>query len=151
MYEFLDYQVQDVMTRAPTAIPADATLADAEAVFEEHDWNGLPVVGPGGELVGFLTQLDLLRAFDFDEEHMFPPYDRIMGQAVSTVMARDVNTVSPRTPLTRVLSRMLHTRCKSLPVLDADDRLVGIVAREDVMTALRKAVSGQPAPTGDDS
>jgi CBS domain-containing protein len=146
MYEFLDYQVQDVMTENPTTILPDARLSEAEAIFEEHDWNGLPVVDASGALVGFLTQLDLLRAFEFDEDHMFPPYEQIMQTEVARVMSRDVHTVAPRTPLTRVLTRMLHTRCKSMPVLDADDRLVGMVARHDVMTALRKATSGQRAP-----
>lgn len=149
MYEFLEYQVQDVMTANPTTIRPDARLSEAEAIFEQHDWNGLPVVDGGGALVGFLTQLDLLRAFEFDEDHMFPPYEQIMQGDVARVMSRDVHTVTPRAPLTRVLTRMVHTRCKSMPVLDADDRLVGIVARHDVMTALRKATSGQRAPVGE--
>jgi CBS domain-containing protein len=149
MYEFLEYQVQDVMTSEPKTLGPEATLAEAEQLFEQHDWNGLPVVEADGSIVGFLTQLDLLRAFEFDEESVFPPYEEIMRRPVSTVMSRDVHTVNPRTPLTRVLTRMLHTRCKSLPVLDADDRIVGIVAREDVMTALRKATSGQRPDVGD--
>jgi len=143
MYEFLDYQVQDVMSTDPTTLRDDAPLSEAETLFEKHDWNGLPIVDADGEMVGFLTQLDLLRAFEFDEEHVFPPYDEIMRRPVRSVMSRDVHTVTPRTPLTRVLTRMLHTRCKSLPVLDADDRLIGMVAREDVMKALRRATHGE--------
>ena len=45
---------------------------------------------------------------------------------------------------------MLATRSKSFPVVDSHDRLVGIVAREDVMRALRLACAGEKpsAPLG---
>src|SRR3990172_8916753 len=54
----------------PVTIAPGATLAEAERVFEKRDFNGLPVVGAGGELVGFLTKLDVLRAFRFTEAHL---------------------------------------------------------------------------------
>jgi CBS-domain-containing membrane protein len=57
-------------------------------------------------------------------------------------MSRDLRTVTPRAPLTRVLQKMLDTRDKSLPVLD-DGRLVGVVTRRDVLSALRRGVAGE--------
>jgi CBS domain-containing protein len=142
MYEFLDYRVEDVMTRKPVTIAPGATLAEAERIFEKRDFNGLPVVGAGGELVGFLTKLDVLRAFRFTEEHVFPPYAELMRQPVSSVMSRDVLTVTPRAPLTRVLQKMIDSRSKSFPVVDGG-RLVGVVAREDLLGALRRGVAGE--------
>lgn len=142
MYEFLDYRVEDVMTRKPVTIAPGATLAEAERIFEKRDFNGLPVVGAGRELVGFLTKLDVLRAFRFTEEHVFPPYTELMRQPVSSVMSRDVLTVTPRAPLTRVLQKMLDSRSKSFPVVDGG-RLVGVVAREDLLGALRRGVAGE--------
>lgn len=149
MYEFLDYQAQDVMTRDPVTIAPEARLADLEAIFEKHDFNSLPVVDAAGRIQGIVTKLDLLRAFEFDDEHIFPPYEEIMGRPVSSVMSREVRYVFPRTPLARVLTRLLDTGCKSLPVLD-DEQLVGMVAREDVMRGLRRAVSGE-RPRDDES
>jgi CBS domain-containing protein len=46
-----------------------------------------------------------------------------------------------------VLEKMVRTRSKSFPVVDANDRLVGIVAREDVMQALRRARGGERPKT----
>ena len=61
--------------------------------------------------------------------------------------------MQPRTRLTRVLEKMVATRNKSLPVVDPHgDRLVGVVAREDVMQALRRAAAGSkaaPSPNRD--
>jgi CBS domain-containing protein len=140
MYRFLDYRVEEVMTSEPVTVTPQTTLAAAEQIFERHGFNGLPVVGEEGELLGFVTKLDLLAAFRFTEEHVFPPYEEIMKQPVSRVMTRDVLTVTPRAPLTRVLQKMLDSRNKSFPVVDGH-RLVGVVAREDVLEGLRRAVS----------
>jgi CBS domain-containing protein len=91
-----------------------------------------------------VTKLDMLSAFRFDDEHMFPPYAEIMQRRVATIMTRDVRTVWPRTPLHKVLRMMVEFRCKSFPVVD-DGNLVGIVAREDVMRGLVDASRGKQA------
>ena len=135
MYEFLDYQVQDVMHR-PLMVTADTTLAEVELLLEKHGYNALPVVDAAERLVGLVSSLDLLRAFSFPEDAILPPYEEIMVRGIEGVMTRDVLTVSPRTPLTRVLQKIIDTRNKSFPVVD-DDRVVGMVACEDVMLALR--------------
>ena len=144
MYEFLDYRVCDAMTRDPVQIAPEASLAEAEALFEKHGFNALPVVGAGGALLGVVTQLDLLRAFRFTDDHMFPPYEQVMATPVGEVMTSDAATVTPRTPLTRVLETLVRTRMKSLPVVE-DERVVGMIAREDVLAALRRAVAGERA------
>jgi CBS domain-containing protein len=149
MYEFLDFEVRDVMSK-PTTVGPDTTLAEVERILEETGFNGLPVVAEGA-LVGFVTSLDLLDAFRFSPDALLPPYDQIMRRPVSAVMAREPNTVQPRMRLTRLLERMVDTRNKSFPVIDPQDRLVGIVAREDVMQALRRAQSGERPGASDPS
>lgn len=148
MYEFLNYCVCDVMTKHAVTVAPSATLADAESIFEERGFNALPVVGTDGELVGLVTQLDLLKAFRFTPDSVFPPYDELMQTCVAEVMtpAAAVVTVTPRTPLTRVLERMVVFRNKSFPV-QQDDCVVGMVAREDVLGALRRAVGGERITT----
>ena len=145
MYEFLDYQVQDVMSR-PVCVRGETTLAEAEALLEKHGWNGAPVVDEAERLVGYVTALDLFKAFIFSEDTILPDYESILGKPVSEVMSRDLLTVCPRTPLTRVLQKLVDTRIKSFPVID-DDRVVGVISREDVMGALRRAAEGKrPGP-----
>lgn len=137
MYEFLDILVQEVMS-PPVTVTAETSLGEAQALFDEHGFNALPVVEAGDRLVGWLTTLDLLRAFDFPEDTILPNFDEVMKQPVEVVMSRDVRTVWPRTPLPRALAKMVDTRSKSFPVVD-DERLVGVVSREDVLRALRGA------------
>jgi CBS domain-containing protein len=142
VYEFLDYRVLDAMTPDPVRTGPDASIAETEALLEQHDFNALPVVDAKGALLGVVTKLDLLRAFRFTDDHMFPPYEEVMAQPVSGVMTTDPVTVTPRTPLTRVLETLVRTRSKSLPVVD-DGLVVGMIAREDVLAALRRAVGGE--------
>ena len=146
MYEFLYYQVADAMTAEPVAIGLQTSLAEVEVLFQRHDFNGLPVIDNDRRLLGVMTKLDFLKAFAFTPQALLPPYEEIMGQPVERFMTGGPTTVSSPTPLTRVLQQMIETRYKSLPVVD-DGRLVGMIAREDVLRALRRAVAGEPAPT----
>ncbi len=65
-----------------------------------------------------------------------------MRSRVGEKMSRELVTVAPDSPLTRVLEELVRTRNKSLPVVDGT-QLVGIVAREDVLQALRRAAGGE--------
>ena len=145
VYEFLDQCVADVMSK-PVTVGSETTLAEVERLLEETGFNGLPVVD-GGALVGFVTSLDLLKPLATSDESL-PPYERVMAAPVTAVMTRDPDVVQPRTPLMRALEKMVATRNKSFPVVDPHgDRLVGVVAREDVMRALRSADPSSP-PAG---
>lgn len=142
MYDFILYQARDVMTANPVTVSQDISIREAEAIFEEHDFNGLPVLGRDQQLIGLVTKLDILKAFAFTKTFKIPPYDAIMGREVAQVMTRDPDIVEPETPLTRVLQIMIETGYKSLPVLEGA-RLAGIVAREDILGALRWAALGK--------
>ena len=145
MYEFLYYRVRDAMTAQPVVIDPHAPLSEVERLFETHDFNGLPIVDRSGRLVGMMTKLDLLRAFAFTPESIIPPYETIMCQPAERFMNADPETVGPDLPLTRVLQEMIDTRFKSFPVVE-EGRLLGIIAREDIMQALRLAVAGEKPP-----
>lgn len=144
MSGFDEWQAQDVMSE-PVTVSPETTIGAAEALLEEHGFNGLPVVDAEGALVGWVTSLDLLAAFAFPEDEILPPFERVLRQPVSKVMTRDVAMVWPRTPLPKALAKLVDRRVKSLPVLD-DDRLVGVLARHDVLTGLRRAQAGEHPP-----
>jgi CBS domain-containing protein len=143
MYEFLSYRVEDAMTPSPVTVTSTVTLAEAQEIFEKCDFNALPVVDTDGELVGVLTKLDILRAFRFTDQSMFPSYERIMASTVGDAMQCEVETVTPRTPLTRVLEQLVQRGYKAFVVLEGQQP-VGMISREDVLGAVRRATSGEP-------
>ena len=151
MYEFLQYQIRDVMTVDPIAISPKAKLREAEELFETHDFNGVPVVDNQRCLLGMLTKFDLLNAFRFDAHTLVPHYDDIMEQTVETVMTREPVIVAPQLPLSRLLQKLVEIRAKSLPVVEEGHRLVGIISRQDVLKALRRATTKREVPAQEDS
>ncbi|MGB5063623.1 MAG: CBS domain-containing protein [Candidatus Competibacter sp.] len=150
MYQFLQYQVRDAMTVDPIAISPKAKLREAEELFETHDFNGVPVVDSQRNLLGMLTKFDLLKAFRFDSHTLVPHYDDIMEQIVETVMTREPVTVAPQLPLSRLLQKLVEMRTKSLPVVENEHRLVGIISRQDVLKALRRATTKREVPAHED-
>ena len=130
------------MTTEVVTITEQTSLKEVGRIFEENDFNGLPVLNSEGRLIGMVTKLDFLKAFVFTDKVKVPPYDTIMCRTAAKVMTTDLRFADPEMPLTRVINRMVETKYKSLPVLD-NEKLVGMVAREDILSALRRAAQGQ--------
>lgn len=143
MYEFLQYQVKDAMTPNPASVNPDTPLRELERLFEDHDFNGVPVLDDQGRLVGMATKFDLLKAFTLDTHAIAPHYGDIMAKPVRSVLSPDPITVSPELPLSRLLQKLVDMGIKSFPVVDEAGHLVGIIAREDVLQALRRATGGE--------
>jgi len=142
MYRFLESRVADYMTRAVMTVSSDTPVHELERRFTQHDFNGFPVVD-GGVLVGVVTKFDVLKAFIFTPQSVVPRYEELSQRPAAEIMSREVLTFPPETPLTHVLQTLVDSRVKSFPVVDSG-RLVGIIAREDVVRALRDA-SGRSA------
>ena len=137
MYRFLEWRVADYMTAAVVTVLPDTPVYELERRFVVHDFNGFPVVD-AGILLGVVTKFDVLKAFIFTPETVLPPYEELSRRTAAEIMTRKVIAFSPEAPLTRVLQTLVDARVKSFPVLEAG-RLVGIIAREDVVRALRDA------------
>jgi CBS domain-containing protein len=69
-----------------------------------------------------------------------------MKRPVADVMTSEFIYVGEDTKLTRVLQLMVDHRLRSMPVIDGDQRLVGMISREDVMRALQRCVGANAQP-----
>ena len=141
MYRFLECTTGQYMTREVESVTREATMRELEALFETHDFNAFPVV-EAGDVVGLVTKFDFLKAFAFTTGQMVPHYDELMRRQVKEVMTEAVVHVEPTAPLTRVLQLMVNLKARSVPVMDRERRLVGMISREDVMRALKEATEG---------
>jgi len=141
MRGFVALRVKDAMSAPVVTVTPETTVAELEELFERYDYNSFPVVRDG-TLVGIVTKFDFLRTFVFTPDSPLPHYDALMQRRVSDIMRRDVTTVDPDLPLTRVLQMMVDLTAKSFPVVSSG-RVVGMVSREDLIRALRRAV-GRP-------
>jgi CBS domain-containing protein len=135
VYKFLEQTVAGHMTRAVKTVTRELTVRDLGAMFERDDFNTYPVE-EDGQIVGIVTKFDLLKCFAFTPSQMVPRYVELMNRTVADVMISEFIYVRSDTKLTRVLQLMVEHRLRSIPVIDIDHRLAGIIAREDVVRAL---------------
>jgi CBS domain-containing protein len=136
MYRFLECTVGQYMTREVKTVDREITLRELEALFAKHDFNAFPVVD-GKEMIGLVTKFDFLKTFAFTTHQLLPRYDELLGRQVGEVMTEAVVHVEPTAPLTRTLQLMVSLKARSFPVV-ADKKLVGMIAREDIMRALKE-------------
>ncbi|MHC1585011.1 MAG: CBS domain-containing protein [Candidatus Syntropharchaeia archaeon] len=117
-------QIALLMTRNPITIAADATIVDAAESMLTYGIRRLPVV-VDGELVGIITVADIVRVIgDFDIRDPIKPY-----------LEKGVVCVWDETPLPVVGRIMELADAKAVPVLDRNEKLVGIVTDRDLINA----------------
>ena len=136
MYRFLEQTVDGFMTRNVKTVQRSLDLFRLSEMFEADDFNSYPVEDDG-QVVGIVTKFDILKCFAFTPSQMLPRYDDLMSRKIGDVMTPEFIYVSPDTRLTRVLQIMVEHRIRSIIVLDSAQKLVGIIAREDVIAALK--------------
>jgi CBS domain-containing protein len=141
LYEFLEAIVAGYMTRAVSTVTRELTLQDLSEMFERDDFNAYPVE-QDEQVIGIVTKFDLLKCFVLTPSQMIPPYDHLMKRTVGDVMTSEFIYVRTDTKLTRVLQLMVDHRIRSVPVIDSDHRLAGIIARRDVLRALAAGTGG---------
>lgn len=140
MYKFLEQTVDDYMTRNVKTVQRDHNLLALSEMFEQDDFNSYPVEDDG-QVVGIVTKFDILKCFAFTPSQMLPRYHELASRKVGDVMTPEFIYVSPDTRLTRVLQIMVEHRIRSIIVLGSTQKLVGIIAREDVIAALKATAS----------
>jgi CBS domain-containing protein len=141
VHKFLEATAGQYMTRKVKTVTRDTTMRELHKMFEADNFNCYPV-REGDDIVGVVSNFDFLRCFAFNPGRMVPAYDDLLSRMVVDVMTPEFIYVDPATKLTRVLQLMVDHRMKSIPVLDAEQQLAGIIAREDIMRALTESTRG---------
>jgi len=142
LQSFLEQIVADHMTRDVKTVTRDVSIRELGDLFKKDDFNAYPVE-EGSQVVGVVSKFDHLACFIFTPAHMMPRYDDLMKRTVADVMTSEFIYVGEDTKMTRVLQLMVGHRLRSMPVIDSDQRLAGMISREDVMRALQRCVCGK--------
>jgi CBS domain-containing protein len=118
--------VSDVMTRGVECVSPDATLQEAAAKMKALDVGPLPVCGPNDKLVGMITDRDItIRAVAAGRDPNTTPVGEIMT-ATGLVCCHDDQDVREAVALMR------RHGVRRLPVVDRQNRLVGMIALADI-------------------
>ena len=158
-----DKPVSEVMTRKVITLTDTMLVAEAWEKMLKHLLKALPVLNKSGEVVGILTDEDLLErvglkqslsiAERLDEQILQSELNNLRASPlkVADVMTSPALTIRENEPLSVAAARMAEHGIKRLPVLDEHGKLIGVLSRVDV---LRQVVSEESkkraakAPTG---
>lgn len=104
---------------SPVTVEEDRTIRDVRALMERHRVTGLPVLGPGGKLVGIITARDLR-------------FRREDDALVRDAMTREVVVESGDPTPKSARDKFDEHRIEKLPVVDAQGRLRGLITVKDM-------------------
>jgi CBS domain-containing protein len=144
-------KVRDVMTSSVVTASPDTPFPELVERLLRYGISGLPVVGDAGELLGIVTEADLVSKEAYGGRRRRPLEvlaDLVAGgetrwavkgkgHTAADVMTRDVVTARPGDDVRATARRLLERRLKRLPVVD-EGRLVGIVSRTDLLRVLHR-------------
>lgn len=128
--------VKDYMTVDPITIDPDVTLLKALEIMGRNHFHRLPVV-KGDKLVGLITE-GLVNDHSGKNSTSLSIYELnylLSRTYASDIMIKDVKTVSPDAWIEEAAEIMLHNSVNVLPVVDNDNRVVGIITEKDLFKA----------------
>lgn len=140
--------VRDIMTRSPRTVSPDTRLQEVASIMCLYRIPALPVIDDDGELVGNVSEMDLLRnlfpsmedimtgSAVLEIEKMMPNYSASMQQRVSSIMVKNPVSVSPEQHVLKAAAKMTSHRFRRIPVTDQDNKLVGVMSLGDVHKAI---------------
>ena len=147
-------RVKDIFTRDTITLNADDTIHEALTLMGENRVSALPVIDRRHRCVGILSTTDLVDLTrDADEEVrelnledssaktiLAEKLARSLGnEKVQTYMSGSVMTVGLETPIGIAAREMLRNRVHHLPVVDHEERLLGIVSTMDILVEFADA------------
>jgi CBS domain-containing protein len=140
--------VADVMCDNPVRVREQTSVAEAARLLQSTSCSDLMVVGEANEWLGVVSEGDLLRAClpayaDLGGRSLVEAGDVLLARAaraatstVAPLVLRNVIRVAPGDALLRAATVMASMQIRRLPVVDADGRLVGTLARADLVAGL---------------
>ena len=128
-------RVREMMTDRPRCVTPETSVSEAARLMESEDIGSLPILD-GERLVGMVTDRDIvLRAVAKGKDPR--------GMPVREVASNDLVTVNAEDELSDVLTLMATHQVRRVPVVDEEDRLVGIVAQADIAFEAKEKAVGE--------
>jgi len=115
--------VSEVMTKTVITVRKNTLIKEAVTFLSENKISGLPIVDEENHVLGMITEADIL-ARD--------------GEKVEDIMTSPALTTTPDTDIRDVARILNEKKIKRLPVIDNQNKIIGIISRADIMKAVGK-------------
>ncbi len=143
---------REIMTRDVVQVTENTPVEQVAKIFVEHGFNGLVVVSPAGEVLGVVTNNDLvdqskklhiptvIALFDsviyLESDKKFKKeLEKITASTVKDIYTHNPVTVGPDATVVEMASIMAEKHIHTLPVVE-DGKLVGVVGKIDIIRSM---------------
>lgn len=121
----------DLMTAPVYTLLNTDTVGTAQKIFKDRRYRHIPVLNAEGKLVGILSDRDLLRQLSLTTLS-------IEKDPITSMMKTNVISAAPETDIRNVAKLMFEEHIGSLPIINQEFSLVGLVTRSDILRGLLK-------------
>ena len=157
-------KASDVMVSNVITVGPDASIPDVAEMLLRHRISAVPVVGPQGEILGIVSEGDLINRPESETERRKPwwldalatneglaaQYVKSHSRKAADVMTTEVITAAPDTSVAAIAALLEKNRIKRVPIVE-NGKIVGIVSRANLLQALASLKDKTPQVSPDDS
>jgi CBS domain-containing membrane protein len=134
----------EIMTRDVITVGPETDIYDAGRLLIKHKISGMPVVNGNNNVVGIITQADILTIAGVPRGHVFndvvmkyilhkPTPQHRDAKVVGDIMTTKVITVTPHTTAKTIAAILDKKGITRVPVVNGENKLIGIVSRADIV------------------
>ncbi len=145
-------EIMKLASKDVIAIPPSKSIKDTAKVMMEHQFRRLPVADPGsGKILGIVTVMDILdffgggNKFNIIEKKYSDNFLAAINEPVREIMSRGVISLSDKSSIGEVVDTMLTYQIGAVPLIDADEKLTGIVTERDIALSLAGEIDDRTA------
>lgn len=146
-------QVKEIMTSEVVTVSIDESVEQCAKLLQEYNISGLPVLDAAGKVAGMITEGDLIRRasrikapgyleilggliYLGSPKKFVDELQRAMSLEAGQLMSKNLISVNPEDTVEKAATLMVEKKVSRLPVIDDQEKLVGIVSRRDIMGSL---------------
>jgi CBS domain-containing protein len=121
------FQAKDIMTKRLLTVRPSAKTFEVIKLMADHSVTGLPVVSDDMELLGMVTEKDILKVLLYSKD--------AKKKTAADLMTREITSFPEDGDLMPILKSLVENNFRRVPIL-CDGKLAGIISRRDIVTFL---------------
>lgn len=141
--------IVDIAIKDVIVAPASTSIINIANMMTKNNVRRIPITDPGsGKILGIITTMDILNFFGGGEKYKVIT-DKYEGNFLSAInapireiMTKGVKTLNIKDTIVDATTVMLESKIGGLPIVDDDDRLVGMLTEGDVVGKLKNIIAG---------
>ena len=144
----MNENIMKIASKDVISIPPSKSIKDTAKVMMEHQFRRLPITDPGsGKVLGIVTVMDILdffgggKKFNIIEKKYQDNFLAAINEPVREIMSRGVVTLSNKASIGETIEVMSSNHVGAIPLVDNDNKLVGIVTERDIVLSLSGVIS----------